>query len=92
MQISATIDAVQRLQELGIGDVDLRRGLEARADALGGALELERARDGAADGADRFPLGGQRVVAPAFRDGREGLQVDGAIGARESVRARLPRR
>jgi hypothetical protein len=42
-------------------------GLEARADALGGALDLDGAGDDPAQIAQAIPALGQRIVAPGFR-------------------------
>ena len=49
-------------------DMDVRRGLQAGADALLGALELQRAGDDAAQRAHRLPLLAQRGIEPANGD------------------------
>ena len=73
------VDAFERRQQLVVLDVDLRRCLQRGADLLVGTLDLERARHHAAHALDLLPIGGQRLVAPCPRQGREGLQVHRAV-------------
>ena len=64
------VEALDRREVLGRG-MDMRRRLQAGADALLGALELERAGDDAAQRAHRLPLLAQRRVEPGGRDRRD---------------------
>ena len=86
------IDVEQRRQHVAVGDIDQRRGLERRADVLGGALEFQRAGDDAADVADGLPFRGQRVVAEVVEAVREQRQMHRRLGIRPVHRARLLRR
>src|SRR5947209_6642806 len=69
------IDVEQRAEQRLVGDVDDRRGLQRRADALGGAFQFQRAGDDAADVADDFPLRRQRLVAQRLQAVRKQRQM-----------------
>ena len=79
---------------LGVGRADehLRRRLEARADPLVAALDLERAGDHPPHPADPLPAGAERRVEPGRRELRELAQMDAAVRRRDGARARPPRR
>ncbi len=75
------IDAGQRFAQRRIGDVDRRRRLERRPDALGGALDLQRARNHRAHLEHRLPI---RFRAPRRAGGidhGELLEVDAGVRA-----------
>ena len=63
-----------RRRRSAIGDIDERRGLERRADALLAALDLKRAGDHGADATDLLPFRRERLVAPCGGNFRERLQ------------------
>ena len=91
----AEVEALERLEILGRG-MDARRGLQAGADALLGALELERAGDDAAQRAHRLPLLAQRRIEPGGGDLGIDAQMHAVLAAVRHVlgpaRARPPRR
>ena len=78
------VDRGERGAQRLVGDVDDRGGLEAGADALVAALDLERAGDDAAGAADAVPLRGERGVVPVARGGGEVDEVDRAVLAGEA--------
>src|SRR5262245_30052157 len=86
------IDVDHRLEQLRVAHIDHRIGFERGADALGGALDLERAGDHAAYHAHLAPLLGERVVAPGGRDLRELLEVHRAFWRRIAREPGLLRR
>ncbi len=61
-----------------LGDEHLDRGLQARAEPLGAALELDRAGDDAAQIAQARPALAQRRVEPIGRDVGEQFEMDAA--------------
>src|SRR3984957_19786403 len=74
------INVFERLQMLGIAEVDPWRGFEGRADLLLSTSDLNRAGDGEPQHADRLPSLGQLVIPP--RGGYRGklLEMDRAMG------------
>ena len=82
MEISARSTPSSARSIARVGDVDLGRRLEARADALGGPLELQRAGDDAAHVAHQLPLLGQLVVAPGLVELGERFEMHRAFAAR----------
>ncbi len=61
------VDAEHRLEQLRVRHMDDRVGFERGADALAGALDLQRAGDDAAHQAHLAPFLGELVVAPGRR-------------------------
>ena len=82
MQTSARSMIEQRVEDVRVRHIDQRRGLQRRADVLGGAFEFERTGDDAADVADGFPLRGERVVAEFVKPFREQRQMHRRLGVR----------
>ena len=76
------IDIEQRAEDLLVRNVDQRRGFQRRADALGRALDFQRAGDDAADVADGLPLRSQRIVAEILKALRKQGQMHRRLGVR----------
>src|SRR3984957_7763524 len=74
------INVFERLQMLGIAEIDPWRGFEGRADLLLGASDLDRAGDDEPQHADRLPGPGQLVIPPRGGDGWKLLEMDRAMG------------
>src|SRR3984957_6421105 len=70
------IDLFERLQMLGIAEIDPGRGFEGRADLLLRASDFNRAGDDEPQHADRLPSLGQSVIAPCGRYSRKLLEMD----------------
>ena len=79
------VDVDHRGEQVEIGDVDHRVCLKRGADPFVRALDLQRAGDHAADGADLAPFLGERIVAPRRRDVRKRLEMNRA-GVRRKPR------
>ena len=77
MQISARSSPATAVAQALVGDMNDRRGLEARADALLRTLDFQRAGDDAAHAADLGPARRQGIVAPFRRHVREGFEMHG---------------
>ena len=87
----AEVEAFERL-EIFRRDVDMRRGLQAGADALFGALQFQGAGDDAAQGANGLPLLPQRRIEPRRRNDGIEPQVNAlGLAVWHVVRPREPR-